>query len=305
MRNRLKNNRIENVLIRSIEDYITLIIKNYSAFKPNAFYEKKRVFFRGQNNVGDRLIPSIARRIKSNNEETYTRFEGEMIKTARLQNPEEFNGHIYPVNMLAKMQHYGLPTRLLDITENALVALYFACKGSYKYNGAVYCFIKEQKDIHSAYSMYANMIGSFYDFSPFSIIPFNQYWDSIKYERYVPRKERDKVIDDVIRFIQDRLKEPIFLLPEMLTEREKRQQAAFIIFPNSMEIDGFTNSIKEYDELKSKSIIIESHSKRKILGQLDVLGISEQFLFPEIDKKCLAIKAQTKNLINENFYKDY
>jgi len=35
-------------------------------------------------------------------------------------------------------QHFGMPTRLLDWTENSLVALYFACAEHELFNGAVY-----------------------------------------------------------------------------------------------------------------------------------------------------------------------
>lgn len=41
---------------------------------------------------------------------------------------------------LVEMQHYGLPTRLLDVTQNPLVALYFACIDSPKSQGEFIVF---------------------------------------------------------------------------------------------------------------------------------------------------------------------
>lgn len=54
--------------------------------------------------------------------------------------PNEFLGNRF--DSLVKMQHFGMPTRLLDTTTNPLVALYFACESDKQLDkdGAVYMF---------------------------------------------------------------------------------------------------------------------------------------------------------------------
>lgn len=63
-----------------------------------------------------------------------------MIKEIVHTNPKEFE--LERFDLLAKLQHFGFPTRLLDVSTNPLVALYFACsdKKAMECDGAVYIF---------------------------------------------------------------------------------------------------------------------------------------------------------------------
>ena len=64
-------------------------------------------------------MPSVFRTSKYSEQEIYNQIMTECA--------HEFAGCMNHCETLAKMQHYGTPTRLLDITTNALAALFFAC----------------------------------------------------------------------------------------------------------------------------------------------------------------------------------
>ena len=77
-------------------------------------------FFRGQGNADWEVLPGIYRNQK------LIENEDKIIKEALLNCPDDFSPTDTLLEKLVKLQHYGYPTRLLDLTANALVALYFA-----------------------------------------------------------------------------------------------------------------------------------------------------------------------------------
>ena len=77
-------------------------------------------FFRGHGDEGWQMLPSIYR-------ETYLiENEDKIIKDALTYCPDDFLPSDTLFEKLVKLQHYGYSTRLLDLTTNALVALYFS-----------------------------------------------------------------------------------------------------------------------------------------------------------------------------------
>ena len=81
------------------------------------------IVFRGQRTSDWTVEPSIFR-------DQYLSIEHDLLQQPLLQNPNEFNYSMDAFEIMTKYQHYGMCTRLLDLTTNPLVALYFACEAN-------------------------------------------------------------------------------------------------------------------------------------------------------------------------------
>lgn len=76
--------------------------------------------YRGESDKNWQLKPSIMRGVRS---EAESRIFSELMVEA----PAEFSSDRTMFDKLVRAQHYSLPTRLLDVSLNPLVGLYFAC----------------------------------------------------------------------------------------------------------------------------------------------------------------------------------
>jgi len=261
-----------NVPITSLSDFYKLL-SNYC--KKGNF--EMRYFFRGHANLRWDCIPNIYRR-EDDKGLSLIKYEDKMFHDAIRYRPSEYPDGMSTFDKLVKMQHYELPTRLLDITSNPLVALYFACCSNKRDNGSVLIF-STQPEQRKYYDSDAVCILSNLVKRP---INFN-FKDNSEYLIYDIQQEKNN-FKNLINV--DDIHSVICVLPKLNNERIIRQSGAFFLF-------GIANDTKDQPAelgFKPSAIEIKASAKDKIIKELSLLGINEAFLFPEEERIMHQIK---------------
>lgn len=276
----------DSISISSLSEYTNAITSIRNSIIEDG--KSETLFFRGQSNKSWDIRPSIFR-------DALISVEHKIIQTATARVPQEFRECSSAFEELTKLQHYGLPTRLLDITMNPLVALYFACLPTSKVKD------EEENDVYPDGIVYIctgyEEHEKSYKAKILSEITKIGFEGDFTLKDLGARLGINKDIDpeSFIKLIQ----ETIFVMPSYSNSRLIRQSGAFLISgainvtvnEHDLWNSKVSKSVKNLNqEVDKKHIIIPQDSKEKLLDELDFFNINESTLFPELEHQMSHIK---------------
>ncbi|MDJ0920098.1 MAG: FRG domain-containing protein [Henriciella sp.] len=221
--------------------------------------------FRGHSSIDYELLPTIYRDAEANH------YEREMVRDfinncSHLISTAPRNY----IEWLFLMQHHGLPTRLLDWSESALVALFFAVESSNAYT---------DKNVDSCVWI----------LNPWRL---NDHADL---DRNTLPSTTSKDVDSYTIDIDDPEvpRAPSAEFP--LCVRSLRNSARAVNQKAMVTIHGSERiALEKYEDLLRagflSKIVIAGSYRQSILSDLDRLGISHDFIYPGLDGLARTIK---------------
>jgi hypothetical protein len=234
--------------VASVSEYMSLVEDIWVRWSEDCDFVSD-IWFRGQGDASWDLTPSALRPpFSSVNEHRYRhdfKLRAQPFLHEATQPPrDEWDWYFL-------MQHFGVPTRLLDWTESALVALYFAAESRPDSSGAVW--ILDPRQINKSLAK----IGAF--------IPI---YSAERVTGYLP-----ELWDEADAHLA---KGVIAIDPPLNSPRLAAQRGKFTVSGRG------ARSLQAYKSLSKKlvSIDVPSIAKGRIIRQLMSAGISHSILFP-------------------------
>ncbi len=286
----------------------------------------KYIYYRGHDSVNYSLLPSIYR-------ESYINFEDEMYFELISRRPESFYSRNRHIDILRKMQHYGMATRLLDITSNPLIGLFFAVSINRELDGELNIFNIKTEHLKNNNSDTVEILAalatqSFEKKKKIADVA-KEYADNIKSIETSETKKYDALIKDFndercIKLLLHEIRQTVgdfeaIINPKDLfdclfvrtfqdNDRIIRQDGLFIITglnsttTSDLYHKEIKNNIEEF-RLKASTndtvtrYIIPSVYKHQIQVDLSLMGINEQFVYPELQSVAKYIKNEYSNKV--------
>lgn len=215
-------------------------------------YGKQPIWFRGQENSDWYLEPSIHRRNLYKKENYITNDFYIYIKQIENHTPDKYNYAAW----MSLMQHYGLPTRILDWSSSPLIACYFALEKNRdeSNNSCIWVLIPGKLNKQEGFGKFAYPIDAYTVQKMLS--------PAFKKDSILKDKFKDKIIS-------------CYSVEKNL--RMYSQQSCFTVHNSYRKLEDICD-----DETLFK-FIIPYGSKEKMYESINILGISTSFIYPDME----------------------
>lgn len=271
------------VKVHSFVDYINKIkeIKQTCS-------DDEMLFYRGISDAAFDLSPGI------NFEKNSTEYDS--YHNLLLEFPDEFNTKDH-LGTLAKMQHYGVNTRLLDVSDNIATGLFFASEQKPERDGKVWVFKVPKRDVLHHNSDKALMLAclpAIRENDKKAITQFcKTYRGEITDQQIVGHPEMVKFLHEIrgeypafeTAIVGQDILDCFFVQANKNNVRMKVQSGYFVIWG----LDDCANRQK-LERLVVEEIIVDCHDKEQILKDLELIKVRSDTVYPDLERTAIYLR---------------
>jgi len=218
--------------------------------------ENYEYFYRGVENITYTSIPTLFRKPDGLDKES-------LIFNELIRNYPEELGNARAIDIIAFMQHYGNCSRMLDVTMNALMALFFACGGwnkgirphefqnNLKHDGAIRIFKVPKKEIKYVDSETVALLSNIARIDNTKVRTFYEFeWECERDQKGVWHKYEDRqtLLQKNVRDVN----KVVLVKSNLSNPRVRAQFGAFFLFGGLDGVQGLEHATQK--QILEKSI---------------------------------------------------